>query len=187
MFGRRVIRLGDPTTHGGVVVSAAEDTYAWGKPIARMGDNVTCPIPGHRGCVIVEGDSSWTINGRHVALEGHLTSCGASLISTLSNVTVEHAGSAADSSASARSSNAASATTSSMAVNAFAGTCDKYDEQPQLVAPPIAGIPYFIETADGRIFSGRVGADGLLPRIGTTSEAEYTVLWGDEALARQVK
>ncbi len=61
---------------------------------------------------------------------------------------------------------------------------DPYDEQPQLVAPPIAGVPYFVETLDGRTFSGRTGADGQLPRIDTYGEDEYLVYWGDEALAR---
>lgn len=79
----RVIRLGDPTTHGGKVVSAAPCSSAGDIPIARLGDKVTCPIPGHGTTTIVEGDPNWLIDGIPVALEGHKTSCGASLISTL--------------------------------------------------------------------------------------------------------
>lgn len=37
---------------------------------------------------------------------------------------------------------------------------------------------------DGRVFSGRIGPDGLLPRVDTFGEDEYTVLWGDDALAK---
>jgi hypothetical protein len=59
-----------------------------------------------------------------------------------------------------------------------------YDEQPQLVAPPIEGLPYHIETREGRKVSGRTGPGGLLPRIVTESEGEYAVYWGDEALRR---
>jgi type VI secretion system secreted protein VgrG len=59
-----------------------------------------------------------------------------------------------------------------------------YDEQPQLVAPPIEGVPWYIESGDGQTRSGRVGADGLLPRIETQKEEELTVYWGDEALAK---
>jgi uncharacterized Zn-binding protein involved in type VI secretion len=80
---RHVIRLGDPTTHGGAVVSAAPNYFVMGVPVARVGDSCTCPVPGHSGCVIVEGDPNWVIDGRAVALEGHLTSCGAALIPTL--------------------------------------------------------------------------------------------------------
>lgn len=80
---KHVIRLGDPTTHGGKVVSAAPDSSVNGIQIARLGDKVTCPLPGHGSVTIVEGDPAWLINGIPVALEGHKTSCGASLISTL--------------------------------------------------------------------------------------------------------
>ena len=81
---KRVIRLDDPTDHGGKVISvSAHQTNIMGKPIARIGDLCACPIPGHGVCPIVEGDSSWTIDGIAVALEGHKTACGATLISTL--------------------------------------------------------------------------------------------------------
>ena len=40
-------------------------------------------VKGHGVTTIVEGDPTWLIDGIPVALEGHKTSCGASLISTL--------------------------------------------------------------------------------------------------------
>lgn len=80
---KRVIRLGDPTSHGGQVLSAAATYSVMGKGIARVGDAVSCPERGHPTAVIVEGDPEWLIDGRAVALEGHKTSCGATLISTL--------------------------------------------------------------------------------------------------------
>lgn len=79
---RYLIRLGDPTSHGGVVASASPTASAIGKAIARVGDQVVCPRTGHALAVIVEGDPNWLVDGRPVALEGHLTSCGASLIAT---------------------------------------------------------------------------------------------------------
>ncbi len=82
---KRVIRLGDPTSHGGNVVSAASNVSVKGIPVARLGDACTCPIPGHSGCTIVEGDSTHTIEGIPVAYEGHKTSCGAALIATVPN------------------------------------------------------------------------------------------------------
>lgn len=89
---RRVIRLGDPTSHGGKVASAAGNYSMMGKGVARVGDICTCPIKGHNNCTIAEGDPNWTIDGRAVALEGHKTSCGAVLISTLGNVTRSYEG-----------------------------------------------------------------------------------------------
>jgi uncharacterized Zn-binding protein involved in type VI secretion len=83
---RKVIRLGDPTSHGGSVVSAAPNVSIMEIQVARLGDKCTCPRPGHRDCTIAEGDPNWVIDGRPVALEGHLTTCGAALISTLPNL-----------------------------------------------------------------------------------------------------
>ncbi len=81
------IRLDDATSHGGKVTSAAKQTDVMGKPLARIDDTCSCPVTGHTNCVIVEGDPSWTIDGRAVALHGHKVSCGATLISALENVT----------------------------------------------------------------------------------------------------
>jgi uncharacterized Zn-binding protein involved in type VI secretion len=82
---RKVIRLGDDTSHGGKVVSASSHVTVGGKPVARLGDKCTCPKRGHNNCVIVEGDAAWTIDGIPVALEGHKISCGAVLVSSAPN------------------------------------------------------------------------------------------------------
>lgn len=76
------IRLGDPTDHGGVVVSASPATIVEGKPVARIGDLVACPIPGHGVCPIVTGDTTCIVDGSPVARQGDKTACGASLIPT---------------------------------------------------------------------------------------------------------
>ncbi|AAQ59797.1 conserved hypothetical protein [Chromobacterium violaceum ATCC 12472] len=90
-----VIRLGDPTSHGGKVVSASSTTTMFGKAVALVGDSVTCPQQGHTNCVIVEGDPTWTVGGKGVALDGHAVSCGAKLISTLGSVMRSYEGSGA--------------------------------------------------------------------------------------------
>jgi uncharacterized Zn-binding protein involved in type VI secretion len=41
--GLGVVRLGDSTSHGGKVISAAADFKALGKAIALHGDKATCP------------------------------------------------------------------------------------------------------------------------------------------------
>lgn len=82
---RRVIRLNDPTTHGGKVVAATSNSTVMGVAVARKGDRCFCPIQGHQQCVIAEGDPKVTIDGVPVAFEGHATSCGAKLISTVSS------------------------------------------------------------------------------------------------------
>ena len=56
-----------------------------GKALALVGDPCSCPKPGHSNCKIVEGDPTWTIKGKAVALHGHKISCGATLIASISN------------------------------------------------------------------------------------------------------
>lgn len=80
---RNVIRLGDTTSHGGKVIScAAEHFTVLGRPVACLGDLCSCPIPGHNGCTIVSGDARHQVNGRAIAFENDLTSCGAKLLSS---------------------------------------------------------------------------------------------------------
>lgn len=86
---RGVIRLGDPTTHGGRVISASPQTIIKGKPVARVGDLVSCPIQGHGVNPIIEGEANFQDQHKAVALQGHKTACGCSLISTLSDVGVD--------------------------------------------------------------------------------------------------
>lgn len=82
----KVIRLGDPTSHGGQVVSVSAKWFTVdGIAVARVNDVCSCPVPGHGTCVIVEGEPTHTIDGLAVAYDGHKTSCGATLISTVDN------------------------------------------------------------------------------------------------------
>lgn len=72
-------------------------------------------------------------------------------------------------------------------INCNAENIEQYDEQVRALddsGKPLADVPYFIETADGRTYAGTTGADGKLPRIRTEGEGSYTVYWFDEALAK---
>nr|WP_314546514.1 PAAR domain-containing protein [uncultured Massilia sp.] len=81
-----VIRLGDPTSHGGKVSSVSASHFTVdGIAVARVGDTCTCPVKGHDGCTIAEGDPHHTIDNVAVAYDGHKTSCGATLIATIGN------------------------------------------------------------------------------------------------------
>lgn len=78
-----VIRIGDPTSHGGAVIKASSRSEVVGKTVARLGDECFCPIPGHQVCLIAEGDSEVLVDGIPVAFDGCKTTCGATLISTM--------------------------------------------------------------------------------------------------------
>ena len=80
---RNVIRVDDPTSHGGKVDKASATHFTVdGKAVACVGDLCSCPIKGHDNCTIAEGDPHHVINGVAVAYDGHKTSCGALLIAT---------------------------------------------------------------------------------------------------------
>ncbi|WCD83639.1 PAAR domain-containing protein [Pseudomonas sp. TUM22785] len=54
--------------------------------VARVGDPVSCPIPGHGPTVIVEGNPNFCDSGLPVAFHGHRCACGCSLLSSLPHV-----------------------------------------------------------------------------------------------------
>lgn len=83
--GRLIIRLGDTTDHGGEVITGADTWTVEGRPVARIGDKVRCPKCDNKIYEIVEGNPKITVFGRPAAFEGHQTSCGAKLISSLSH------------------------------------------------------------------------------------------------------
>lgn len=83
-----IVRLGDPTSHGGSIITASVTHIIGGVGIARVGDKIFCPLPGHGVNVIVEGAPNYLIGGRMVALHGHHGACGCTLISSL--VTATH-------------------------------------------------------------------------------------------------
>ena len=78
-----LIRLGDKTSHGGVVIQASSQSTVGGVGIARMGDKTVCPT--HGSATIISGDSSLIIDGKPAARAGDKTACGASLIAGQQN------------------------------------------------------------------------------------------------------
>lgn len=83
---RGVIRLGDATDHGGKVITASSTMKVLGIPVAREGDLVSCPKKNHGINPIIEGESTFTDHGKKVALDGHKSACGCSLISSVPKV-----------------------------------------------------------------------------------------------------
>lgn len=168
---------GAKTTANGTVRASAIWFKLDGAPLAREGDPVDCAACGTEGVIrCVQPRMPDHLDGRQFALSDDLCICGCTpppkliaeqttrfqLLALISEEQLQQA----------------SAPARRQAISHI------YDEQLRLVAPPIEGLPYYIETKDGRTFSGRTGPGGLLPRIETHDENEYAVLWGDEALVK---
>ena len=171
------VRELDRSACGGTVVEGLKTCTGRGVPYTYQGARLAC----RKNCVIAEGFSRSTLsNGRSRVIHGMVTSGGCPLYSTLNDI---------DGVGNERGESVAekyflNADGQWMAVTESMPEDTPYDERPHLIAPPIEGVPYYIETMDGRTFSGRAEPVGLLPRIDTYGEDEFVAYWGDEALAR---
>ena len=115
------------------------------------------------------------IDGQPVARHGDLCACGARLIAS------QYVSRIADGQGGGQAGPTTQSQASALAERA---ALFSFDEQVALRANTAfaEGLPYFIE-AGGRTYSGRVGPDGRLPRIDTSTEDDYLVHVGDEALS----
>lgn len=87
-MSRKIILVGDRTSHSGVVLQGSHSMVIGGKNVALIGDMVSCPqCKGNYP--IAEGSSRMRENGRGVALEGMKTACGAELIASQSSVSAD--------------------------------------------------------------------------------------------------
>jgi uncharacterized Zn-binding protein involved in type VI secretion len=75
-------RMGDATSHGGVIVAGCPTVLIGGQPAARMGDMHTCPMvtPGvppvpHVGGPITMGSATVLIGGQPAARMGDMATC----------------------------------------------------------------------------------------------------------------
>lgn len=79
-MNRPLIRVGDPTSHGGQVLAGSANMIVDGKPVARVGDKVSCPI--HGDTTVASGSPTYITDGQPTARDGDTTACGATLKAT---------------------------------------------------------------------------------------------------------
>jgi uncharacterized Zn-binding protein involved in type VI secretion len=77
--------VGDPTDHGGMVITGSPTHNIQGRPVARLGDLVECPqyYPDgrpHGKNPIIQGSYKLMIDGQPAALHGHHSACGSTLL-----------------------------------------------------------------------------------------------------------
>ncbi|WP_321813542.1 MULTISPECIES: PAAR domain-containing protein [unclassified Paraburkholderia] len=75
-----VIVLGDVTDHGGTVLTASSSLRFRLKPVACIGDMVSCPTHGDNKINGVGSDIK--VEGRYIAFQGTTTDCGSHLIAS---------------------------------------------------------------------------------------------------------
>jgi uncharacterized Zn-binding protein involved in type VI secretion len=175
---------GDKTTSNGIVVGATDARMTqMGVPLALEGDAVWCPACKTTGHILCIGPRHLnSFHGRKDALDGDLCICRCDpsprLIHSMTGMShvLTH------------DELVAQGFAKHPVQTDFHGEAGNYDEAVQLSylgrSGSLAGLPFFIETADGRRFSGKLDATGQMPRIATDSLGAYEIFWGDDALAR---
>lgn len=161
-----IIVQGDKTSHGGSVLTGSPFSDCDGKPIARVGNMVSCPRC--KGVFpIAQGDQSNIIDGAPVAYHGRKTACGATLISSQMRTLTEPSGGTASS---------ASSSTLERFGAVGAGMAASYEDQVlgdgakrfqgrfQLVSAedgkPISGETVRVRSTGGQYITGTTDADG---------------------------
>ena len=88
-MGKTLIRLGDPSSHGGYMITAGGKFKNDGLAGCVSGDLHQCPIHDH-GTTPVQGTSLVTrTNGKVILRSGDIAGCGAVLLPTNSVVNCE--------------------------------------------------------------------------------------------------
>lgn len=166
---RPFIVVGDPTDHGGVVIGSTQTTDTFGKRLARVGDQVTCPKKGHGTTVIVTGDPTMIVDGAPVARHGDKCACGATLISSQVVSGVGEGGG---------SSRADQASTRTSQEHAYGNSRAEFDQRFQLMnlqGNVMRDVPYVITLESGRTLSGRTDASGMTEVVVSASDEVATI------------
>jgi uncharacterized Zn-binding protein involved in type VI secretion len=85
-MGKKIVVLGDATSHGGKVVSVSSTFEIEGKNVALLNDSVSCPEHGSNP--IVECDMSYEENGRGIVAHGCKSACGSVVYASLPDVEI---------------------------------------------------------------------------------------------------
>lgn len=166
---RPFIVVGDPTDHGGVVIGSTQTTDTFGKRLARVGDQVTCPKKGHGTTVIVTGDPTMIVDGAPVARHGDKCACGATLISSQVLSGVVEGGA---------NSRAAEVSTWAAQVHAPDHPTAEFDQRFLLMnlhGHPMQDVPYVITLDSGTRWHGRTDASGLTDAVVSTCDEVATI------------
>ena len=183
-----IIRKGDPTSHGGVVLEGSLTDICMGKPIAYIGHKVQCPQC--KGTFpIIEGVLTTTFYGKGVALAGMKTACGAVLVATqFTDIVEQGSGAAAGAAATAAAKSTAAVSAAAALAAGEAGAApnsppeaEVFDEQFAFVdedKQPLGEIPYTVKLPSGEFFHGVTDPEGRTERFATDGAQELEIYIG---------
>lgn len=163
MFMQPFIVQGDKTTHGGTVLAGSPFSDCEGKPIARVGYMVACPLC--KGVFpISQGDQSNSIDGAPVAYHGCKTACGAMLISSQVRTLTEPSSGAAPSGSMERFGVLVAGMAAAYEEEPLGGADERFQGRFQLVSAedgkPISGEAVRVRLSGGQYLTGATDAEG---------------------------
>ncbi|MFM0243147.1 PAAR domain-containing protein [Paraburkholderia phytofirmans] len=181
---RRIAVVGDRLERGGEILPYAGPVFTMGdagRQVALIGGTAYCEACKSAGTIAKAGGPRRIDFMGETAADRDIVLCKCPspphILATLSGES--WCDDMAESLGEVASSPTVSGGVASVAIGA-------YDEQIRATGRGAsAGYPYFIETAHGRTFSGRLDHGGHLPRVHSDAADDYTVHWGDAALAKQ--
>jgi uncharacterized Zn-binding protein involved in type VI secretion len=186
MGERAIIRMGDPTSHHGIVIEGFLTNICMGKPIAGVGHKVHCPLC-KGDFPIVEGVRNSLMMGLNIAVEGMKTSCGAVLIATQRTDTFDVGSGASSSTEPAKSPSP----NKSLPTVAAAGLADnitaaqapskQFNEKFKLLddatGKPLPAKEYAIVRENGKVEFGTTDDDGNTHLLSSTKDAESVSIY----------
>ncbi|WP_333981705.1 PAAR domain-containing protein [Burkholderia gladioli] len=146
------IREGDTTDHGGRVLDCSQAQLIDGKPVARLGDMVFCPICDGVYPIVHILPRGMDMDGKPPAFEGDRTACGARLIASQASATAEPTRGP-----NGRIKPFANHQTTSDAPGPYRGRFQVFDE---ITGKPIPGHPYMLYASNGTVIPGHTDASG---------------------------
>jgi hypothetical protein len=181
---RRIAVVGDKLERGGEILPYDGRGFTFGdarRQVALIGGIAYCEACKSTGAIAKAGGPRRIQFMGETAADGDIVLCNCA---TPPRIVATLAGNSwCDDLAETKSVAASSRTVSDVVSSAVVSG---YDEQVRIVGrSAFEGYPYLVETSDGRTVSGRLANDGKLPRIYTDTAGDYSVYWGDEALAKQ--
>ena len=207
-MGQPAARVGDPTSHGGVIMPPGCLTVLiGGQPAARLGDMHVCPMlnpgvppPPHVGMPIMKGSATVLIGGQPAARQGDIATCAGPpdpIMMGFPTVLIgDAAGGGAGGGAGASSGSSGggggtaasvgsvvSATIATKSPPGGGGPPSREDhwikfEFKDKVDDPIGGTLYTFDTPDGKEWNGTLGAAGEIWWSGHTAGQGRVVLYG---------
>ncbi|MBN3843950.1 PAAR domain-containing protein [Burkholderia sp. Ac-20349] len=181
-MNRRIAVVGDKLSSGGTISPYGGPLFlVHGHQAALIGGSAFCTACQSTGTIAKAGGPYRLKFRGEVALDDDIVLCGCSMPP---RITALLAGDAWCSDGLKGLGEVVSSRTTTGGVASI--TKGAFDEQVRATKNATAGLPYYIETTDGRVHFGRLDASGQLPRTHTGDEAtDYIVHWGDDALAKQ--